>query len=631
MIVKNNIEALNISRNLKNNFFTKDKATTRLSSGYKINRAADNAAGLLISEGMRAQIRGLHRGSQNIQEGICFANTADGALQEIQSILQRERELMVQAANDTNCYDDRTAIEKEINQLTSELDRLFDSTEFNTIKIFKGNNKYLSGPDTVSNINKYADEVTEDETIEQTIIWIPKEDIDKYGEPKNEQSSQTTVTTKTNSKYSEYEYEVPDPYDPLHPTCKSVSNYYTDTTTTTEQIEKSVEYERIGESTQHDVLKNPADIIPTNGYIDVANAINNTKLSCDMSQLGVIIDGQLIDIDLYNSHSPDITTTTKIDPDGVVHTKYSYKDIIDIEQKIELVNDGKAYNISYALYNKDKNNNHNVSLRLALDAMNLDSNNLINTNDNIAGSTIKLENTESSILVSIPGKGDGQSDLTDACLTDISSLYGFMDKSGVNMSQTGISHTGFGFWWNDKEINAGGSIALSSILYSLDETKMVAFSKTERNYKKSIVSRETMNSVTESEYKPGCLHIQAGANTGQLIAVRLWNLSADRLRITNPDNVSAFHPQESFEHIDRVIKKMTDIRSYYGAITNRLEHAYMNNDNTAENLTAAESRIRDADMAEEMIQFSMSNIIQQAGQSVLTQANQSKEGVLALF
>lgn len=136
MIIAHNMLANNAIRQSDITGKKKTKATERLASGYRINRAADDAAGLSISEKMRGQIRGLTRASQNVQDGISFIQTGDGALEEVQSMLQRIRELAVQASNDTNTEDDRASIDKEVQQLKDEMDRVFNESEFNTLPIF---------------------------------------------------------------------------------------------------------------------------------------------------------------------------------------------------------------------------------------------------------------------------------------------------------------------------------------------------------------------------------------------------------------------------------------------------------------------------------------------------------------
>ena len=138
MRINNNIMALNAHRQLAINQSNSAKSMEKLSSGYRINRAGDDAAGLAISEKMRAQIRGLKQASRNAQDGISLIQTAEGALNESHAILQRMRELAVQSANDTNVGDDREALQKEVLALIEELDRIGNNTEFNTQKLLDG-------------------------------------------------------------------------------------------------------------------------------------------------------------------------------------------------------------------------------------------------------------------------------------------------------------------------------------------------------------------------------------------------------------------------------------------------------------------------------------------------------------
>ena len=141
MVVQHNMQAANANRMLGITTGAQAKSTEKLSSGYKINRAADDAAGLAISEKMRSQIRGLDRASTNAQDGISVVQTAEGALNEVHSMLQRMNELATQAANDTNTSQDRSQIQLEINQLTSEINRVRSTTQFNTMNLLSGSFK----------------------------------------------------------------------------------------------------------------------------------------------------------------------------------------------------------------------------------------------------------------------------------------------------------------------------------------------------------------------------------------------------------------------------------------------------------------------------------------------------------
>ena len=138
MVVQHNLSAMNTSRQMGTVSSAMSKSTEKLSSGYKINRAGDDAAGLSISEKMRSQIRGLNKAASNAQDGISLVQVAEGALNETHSILQRMNELATQAANDTNTSVDREAIQQELNQLTSEIDRIQSTTQFNSMNLLDG-------------------------------------------------------------------------------------------------------------------------------------------------------------------------------------------------------------------------------------------------------------------------------------------------------------------------------------------------------------------------------------------------------------------------------------------------------------------------------------------------------------
>ena len=138
MVVQHNLSAMNTNRQLGITTAGQAKSTEKLSSGYRINRAGDDAAGLTISEKMRSQIRGLNKASSNAEDGVSLIQVAEGALNEAHSILQRMNELATQAANDTNTSSDRTAIQQEIDALTSEIDRIASTTQFNTMNLING-------------------------------------------------------------------------------------------------------------------------------------------------------------------------------------------------------------------------------------------------------------------------------------------------------------------------------------------------------------------------------------------------------------------------------------------------------------------------------------------------------------
>ena len=150
MVVQHNMQAMNANRMLNVTTGQQAKSTEKLSSGYKINRAADDAAGLTISEKMRKQIRGLDQASTNAQDGVSSVQTAEGALTEVHSMLQRMNELAVQASNGTNAESDRQAIQDEISQLTTEIDRVAETTKFNEIYLLKGDKSGTTKTNTLA-------------------------------------------------------------------------------------------------------------------------------------------------------------------------------------------------------------------------------------------------------------------------------------------------------------------------------------------------------------------------------------------------------------------------------------------------------------------------------------------------
>ena len=164
MVVQHNMQAMNANRMLNITTGAQSKSTEKLSSGYRINRAADDAAGLTISEKMRKQIRGLDQASTNAQDGVSSVQTAEGALTEVHSMLQRMNQLAVQSANGTNSQTDRDAIQAEIDQLTTEIDRVSETTKFNETYLLKGDttnsktvNFYKSGYVIKNNTNLYEE------------------------------------------------------------------------------------------------------------------------------------------------------------------------------------------------------------------------------------------------------------------------------------------------------------------------------------------------------------------------------------------------------------------------------------------------------------------------------------------
>lgn len=620
MIIQHNMEAANAQRQYKINVGEKSRTVEKLSSGYRINRAADDAAGLTISEEMRSQIRGLEKACKNVQDGSSLVQTADGALNEIHSINQRQRELLVQAANDTNTDADRESIDMEIWMLNEEKDRIYNDTEFNTIKIFKGKDQIIDGPKTTTVTNETWPINDTSTSVKKDVIWVEKNTT-----PPQDVHTQTqrVVPGQFSSTYTETEElnkKMPDGHDIFDEKSIYTTTGYTDIYTDTLDIK----YQKQGTDSKYTNLQKPKDMVGGNGYINVYNEAGNLSLSCAMSQLGVKLDDDLVGYSMY--YDSKITKSTTSSPDGnVAETTFQLGKNVTLVQKIELIKNGdeQSYNISYALNNGDAQP-HKLDVRLAFDTMNTPIESVKNKNP------YKLENDDAEIEINGDNKGTGT---FKTVLGAIDDLYDTWDDSKVIENVSGIVHTGTGFWWEDNTIPAGNKIDLGSVTYGpiklkKDPYEVTTTTDSQRQRKQT----ETITTET-STIQPEYLDIQAGANAWQNIPIRLYDLSTVKLKenVGDTDPVSAFHAADSLKHLDRVIDKISSIRSYYGAMQNRLGSAYNNNANYSENISASESRIRDTDMENELVTNSKYNILQQAGEALIAQANQNKQGVLELL
>lgn len=620
MIIQHNMEAANAQRQYKINVGEKSRTVQKLSSGYRINRAADDAAGLTISEEMRSQIRGLEKACRNVQDGSSLVQTADGALNEIHSINQRQRELLVQAANDTNTDADRESIDMEIWMLNEEKDRIYNDTEFNTIKIFKGKDQIIDGSKTTTVTNETWPINDTSTSVKKDVIWVEKNTT-----PPQDVHTQTqrVVPGQFSSTYTETEElnkKMPDGHDIFDEKSIYTTTGYTDIYTDTLDIK----YQKQGKDSKYTNLQKPKDMVGGNGYINVYNEAGNLSLSCAMSQLGVKLDDDLVGYSMY--YDPKITKSTTSSPDGnVAETTFQLGKNVTLVQKIELIKNGdeQSYNISYALNNGDAQP-HKLDVRLAFDTMNTPIESVKNKNP------YKLENDDAEIEINGDNKGTGT---FKTVLGAIDDLYDTWDDSKVIENVSGIVHTGTGFWWEDNTIPAGNKIDLGSVTYGpiklkKDPYEVTTTTDSQRQRKQT----ETITTET-STIQPEYLDIQAGANAWQNIPIRLYDLSTVKLKenVGDTDPVSAFHAADSLKHLDRVIDKISSIRSYYGAMQNRLGSAYNNNANYSENISASESRIRDTDMENELVTNSKYNILQQAGEALIAQANQNKQGVLELL
>ena len=457
MVVQHNMQAANANRMLNVTTSAQSKSTEKLSSGYRINRAADDAAGLTISEKMRKQIRGLDQASTNAQDGVSSVQTAEGALTEVHSMLQRMNELATQAANGTNSKDsDRQAIQDEIDQLTTEIDRVSETTKFNETYLLKG------------------------------------------------EAGTKTINMKA-----------------------------------------------------HDAgLKGT---LTDNGDGTATFVMDSLK------------DGDSVSIG------------------GKTYTIGSKKD--DVVAKITAAGQKFTVNgqeITTVDTYTDKDTDQKAGKYTVADAKALVKD----------GATVKLGTDEYKVMTDNDTNGI---DDTDASVISKDVAYGLALKELLAANQIG---------------DTKGSARVAD-----------AGAKADGSFKITTGQAEVANSLSFS------LHVGADADMTNKIQVNIDAMDSASLGIKglNVKDASGNAATYAVDAISDAISKVSSQRSSLGAVQNRLEHTINNLDNVVENTTTAESRIRDTDMAEEMVNYSKNNILAQAGQSMLAQANQSNQGVLSLL
>ena len=458
MVVQHNMQAMNANRMLNVTTSAQSKSTEKLSSGYRINRAADDAAGLTISEKMRKQIRGLDQASTNAEDGVSSVQTAEGALTEVHSMLQRMNELATQAANGTNSKDsDRQAIQDEIDQLTTEIDRVSETTKFNETYLLKGDkgatkNVYMNGHDaglkgTLTDSAKSA-----------TFVMDELKAGDKV-----------TIAGK--------EYSIGSTAD-----------------------EAKASY---------------------------ANAAAGDKVTIDGTEY-TVVDAATGTEDADNNKLKVTSLDGKVKDGSVV-----------------------SYKTSKLTVMTDKNND-------------------------------RVDDDDSSVISKDVAEGKILSELTAA------NNIGTVDQAATVAKAAANGKTTY-------TITKGYATVADTLSFNL--------------------------------------HVGADADMTNKINVSIDSMDSASLGIKglNIKDDSGNAATYAVDAISDAISKVSSQRSSLGAVQNRLEHTINNLDNVVENTTTAESRIRDTDMASEMVNYSKNNILAQAGQSMLAQANQSTQGVLSLL
>jgi flagellin len=449
MRINNNLMAMNTHRQLGLNANNGAKSIEKLSSGLRINRAGDDAAGLAISEKMRAQIRGLGQASRNSQDAISLVQTAEGALNETQAILQRMRELSVQSANDTNVSIDRAAIQNEVDQLGQEIDRIGNTTEFNTRKLLNGG--------------------------------------------------------------------------------ASVSGTYA---------------------------------TGAAGAVEVTGGTGDTTVGAVVQFDAVTVATTASDLGTVDLSAGVLTLQSDITVNGV--------------------------SFSFAAGETNQNvfdtiNNAGIGVTADLGAGGLMQ---ISSNNVGSAATFEVSGTATGNFAAILTQSG-----TDATLT--------VDTGFSQYSAQGNTIT----------IEDGAAKGLQIQVNAADATA----------------------DQTVTVDANGSLTMQIGANEGQEMNLSLNDMRASALGVSGVDIATSTTAKAAITTINDALTAVSTERAKLGAVQNRLEHTIKNLDTSAENLQASESRIRDVDMAKEMMNFTKNNILQQAAQAMLAQANQAPQGVLQLL
>ncbi|MDP9702742.1 flagellin [Paenibacillus intestini] len=622
MRIASNIVGLDTLNKLKINNKAKEKDMEKLSSGLKINRAGDDAAGLTISEKMRGQIRGLEQASRNVQDGLSLINTAEGGLQEITEIIQRQRELIIQGSNDTYTESDRKKIDQEISKLTDEINSLANRTDFNTtnllarsdFQVLKDRSSHNVDISNVGPLPKTTDRQrylgflpigTNDEPLNVKSSTTKTEINDTY----NQQAQTTPIASQDGRQgYNDYEKK-----EHVHTETTSTKEYlfarelYTDTA-----YKDRYKQLDIRDSTERNILFQ-TNLIPN---VQTVGILPNFGRFSDDS-ISIEIDGSLTTLANINIKS----STKEL---GKISVLYE-KDGFEIEKVI--TTDGSSFKAEFKVRNNSGDDHRTINIRTAFSAGHSAHYTLSSSSGIPIGGTAsgaQIPNTGTAFEISNSLVDFNLSFLSDGANTKPSSLTTPSTRFGVDGSV--ITST-----WENNDISDGEvlefGISLDNFNFKQD---IYLFTEQHTNQIDSIIETTTTD-IKDIDYIPPNVSIQTGANENQSVKIPLFKLDADGLGLANVGLLPPAIPEQSIASTDNALNKVSSYRGLYGALQNRMEHTLTNVGNSLGNLASSESRIRDADMAVEMMKFSQKNILTQAAQAMLIQANLEPQGVLQLL
>ena len=628
MVVQHNMQAMNASRMLGITTGSQSKATEKLSSGYRINRAADDAAGLTISEKMRKQIRGLDRASTNAQDGVSAVQTAEGALTEVHSMLQRMNELATQAANGTNSESDRDAIQAEIDQLTTEIDRVAETTKFNETYLLKGNTAGTSSETKVAAHDAgIAGKLTDNGDTATFKIDKALEDGDKVTIAGKEYTIGQSASAPA-EKYSDAA------------TVKALTGVAAgDSLTDSETGKTYTVVDKIAAPTTYttgDKIK-IGDIEYAVDSATNLSAASPTLSSADAVKLveEALADGKEVKMtfDKAANKAVDYTIVSSLD-EGEISSK-GLTDVTSLETAI------KAIDTNFAVSEGDK-------VTLAGETTTVTDKADIATASSIKdairglneGDTVTVGTTAYTVgkETSLDGATFTPEDIIEK-LNEFDEITITSAAPASSLAKNGITAGTAYTMVPDAESNNSDDVISASDAYAKIAEELAKASSIGTD-KAATVSNAGNGEFTITkgtvEVKDGLsfnLHVGADADMTNKITVNIDSMSAAGLGIKglNVSDDTGMAATYAIDAIADALAKVSAQRSDLGAVQNRLEHTIANVDNVVENTTAAESRIRDTDMAEMMVEYSKNNILAQAGQSMLAQANQATQGVLSLL
>ncbi|SOC17135.1 flagellinolysin [Pseudobutyrivibrio ruminis] len=622
MVIQHNTNASNSSRMYNLTSDSLGKSMEKLSSGYRINRAADDAAGLSISEKMRRQIRGLNQASTNSGDGISMVQIADGALNEVHDMLQRSNELAVQAANGTLSDSDRKNINAEIIKLKDEINSITARTKFNDIPIFSKDGyvpklkSITASSSQATAVEKLATKISDEyfpNAVSQILSAFPS-----IGNKVNELAAtdKTPYDTKLSIEYIDGVYGTLAYMGARFRIYGSKQEFvsgslgmtvdeadFPSLNLTEDQIQE------LESTIAHETMHGVMDVVmPSGMYGDDGSASDMPKWFVEgTAQLagGGFTTGWN---DSLINRAKSLTSATDTSQDSAIAAYLSQGGDYTVDSRPY----GHGYLASaYASY-------------LAADGNEVSAGNLRSGADKIFGALIeKQDDSFSSVVASQTGVD--VSSIVNAINTGSTAAFGEKpDKlSAVEfVRQLAYNSLGGAGSLIADDLKIGGTAILGDTADK--DTQPIRITNVEKKFSKL---ENTMPGGTANV----ALHLGTDADQTNKLEIRLYNMSCEALTIDTTEVLTEDTATSAIDEFGNAIRLVSGVRSYFGAMQNRLEHTIKNLDNVVENTDAAESRIRDADMADEMVNLSKDKILAQAGESMLAQANSSTDGVMALL